>query len=578
VTQPPLAAHSVRDLALLADGERGAVLSPDGNVAWLCAPRWESPAVFAHLLGGGGTFAVRPQATSVWSGSYEPGSLIFRSSWKGRGAAVDVIDALALPSNKDSLTLLRRIDATDGEVAVEIELDVHGHYGRHRSRDVRRDESGVWHGRLPDGLRWRLSGLADAEPGRDGVLRLTLVLGSGAQRDLVLELGSHLPDEPLRADVAWAATEDAWRTRVPAMDRSVAPRDAQQAYAVLCGLTSHGNGMVAAATTSLPENIGGERDYDYRYTWIRDQCYAGLADAAAESTVLLQPALDFVTARLLEDGPNLKPVYTSYGEAMPDEEQLTLPGYPGGRSVAGNRAHRQFQLDAFGESLLLLAAGERMGLLHSDGRTAANIAKQAIADRWEEPDAGLWEIEPRWWTESRLICVAGLRAMAKEHGAAEAARYLQVADRIAAATTDRSLHPEGYWRRHPDTDGTDAALLMPAVRGAFPPDDPRTVATLQRVLDDLTTDGYAYRFQHGDRPLGEREGAFLLCGFMVALAQDALGRDVEAFRWFERNRAAAGSPGLFSEEFDVQRRQLRGNLPQAFVHALMLETSLVLGR
>ncbi|MGN6741913.1 MAG: glycoside hydrolase family 15 protein [Amnibacterium sp.] len=578
MTEPPLAAHSVRDLALLADGERGAVLSPDGNVAWLCAPRWESPAVFAHLLGGGGTFSVRPAGTSVWSGSYEPGSLIFRSRWKGRGASVDVIDALALPSNAESLTLLRRIDATDGDVAVEVELDVHSAYGRHRSRDERRDVSGVWHGRTGDGIRWRLSGLADAEADRDGVLRRTVEIPSGGQRDLVLELGTALPDAPLRADVAWPATEDAWRQRVPAMVQSVAHRDAQQAYAVMCGLTSRGNGMVAAVTTSLPENIGGARDYDYRYTWIRDQCFAGLADAAAGGTSLLQPALDFVTARLLEDGPGLKPVYTSYGGSMPGEEALPLPGYPGGRSVAGNRAHRQFQLDVFGDSLLLLAAGERMGLLHSDGRTAANIAKQAIADRWEELDAGIWEMEPRWWTESRLICVAGLRAMAKEHGPAEAARYLQVADRIAAAATDRVLHRDGYWRRHPDTDGTDAALLMPAVRGAFAADDPRSLATLQHVLDDLTTDGYAYRFQHGDRPIGETEGAFLLCGFMVALAQHAVGNEVEAFRWFERNRAAAGSPGLFAEEFDVQERQLRGNLPQAFVHALMLETSLVLGR
>jgi hypothetical protein len=571
------AAHSVRDLALLADGERGAVIAPDGNVGWLCAPRWESPAVFARLLGGEGTFSVRPVGVSVWSGSYEPGSLIFRSRWKGRGASVDVVDALALPADRDSLTLLRRIDATDGDVAVEIALDVRGGYGRRRSRDVRRDDAGFWHGRTVDGIRWRLGGAADAEADTDGVLRLTAQVASGAQRDLVLELGTALPALPLRADTAWPATEDAWRSRVPAMTQSVAPRDAQQAYAVLCGLTSQGGGMVAAATTSLPENIGGARDYDYRYTWIRDQCYAGLADAAAKSTSLLQPALDFVTARLLEDGPNLKPVYTSYGEMMPDEEELALPGYPGGRSVMGNRAHRQFQLDVFGDSLLLLAAGERMGLLHSDGRTAANIAKQAIADRWDQPDAGIWEMEPRWWTESRLICVAGLRAMAKEHGPAEAARYLQVADRITAETTDRSLHPGGYWRRHPDTDGTDAALLMPAVRGAFAADDPRNLATLQHVLDDLTSDGYAYRFQHGGRPLGETEGAFLLCGFMVSLAHHAAGDEIEAFRWFERNRAAAGSPGLFAEEFDVQQRQLRGNLPQAFVHAMLLETSVVLG-
>jgi GH15 family glucan-1,4-alpha-glucosidase len=401
-------------------------------------------------------------------------------------------------------------------------------------------------------------------------------LSAGERRDLVLEVGEHLPEPPMRAEVAWTATEDAWRERVPTLATSVAPRDARHAYAVLCGLTSHGNGMVAAATTSLPENVGGRRDYDYRYTWIRDQCFAGLADAAAGGTSLLQPALDFVTERILADGPGLRPVYTAYGGMMPDEEELDLPGYPGGRTVIGNRAHQQFQLDVFGASLLLLAAGERVGLLHSDGRTAANIAKQAIADRWQETDAGIWEMDARWWTHSRLIGVAGLRTMAKEHGPAEAARYVEIADTMMAETTRRSLHPAGYWRQHPDTDGTDAALLMPAVRGALTPDDPRTVATLHQVLDDLTEDGYAYRFRHGDRPLGEREGSFLLCGFVISLAHAALGDRVEAFRWFERNRAAAGSPGLFAEEFDVQQRQLRGNLPQSFVHALMLETSVTL--
>jgi GH15 family glucan-1,4-alpha-glucosidase len=199
---------------------------------------------------------------------------------------------------------------------------------------------------------------------------------------------------------------------------------------------------------------------------------------------------------------------------------------------------------------------------------------QAIGERWDTPDAGIWEMEPRWWTQSRLLCVAGLRSMARQQGPAEAARYLRLADSLAAEATSRALHADGYWQQHPDTDGTDAALLMPAVRGAFAPDDPRNLATLQRVLDDLTSDGYAYRFRAHGRPLGEEEGAFLLCGFMIALAHHAAGNRVEAFRWFERNRAAAGSPGLFAEEFDVQQRQLRGNLPQAFVHALMLETSL----
>ena len=384
MTAAKLSTHSLRDLALIADGERGAIIAPDGNIAWLCAPRWESPAIFADLLGGGGVYAVRPGTPSIWGGSYEPGSLIFRSHWTGRSDALELRDALALPSNADSLTLLRRIEAVDGDTSVEIELDLRTDYGRHRSRDIRRDDAGLWHGRTADGIRWRWAGAPEAQLDSHGVLRMECRLRSGERRDLVLEIGTRLPDEPLRADVAWPATEDAWRARVPALDDSIAPRDARHAYAVLCGFTSHGNGMVAAATTSLPENIGGDRDYDYRYTWIRDQCYAGMADAAAGGTSLLQPALDFVTARLLEDGPALKPVYTTYGGAMLDEQELPLPGYPGSLTVIGNRARRQFQLDVFGDSLLLLAAGERLGLLHSDrgsGPSRASSASRAC-DRW----------------------------------------------------------------------------------------------------------------------------------------------------------------------------------------------------
>lgn len=159
----------------------------------------------------------------------------------------------------------------------------------------------------------------------------------------------------------------------------------------------------------------------------------------------------------------------------------------------------------------------------------------------------------------------------------DAARFTSLADTVLAETERTGLHAEGRWQQAPDSPGVDAALLLPPVRGALPGTDPRTRATLRAVRDELARDEYVYRFRHDRRPLGEAEGAFLLCGFMMALAEHQQGHTVRALRLFERNRAACGPPGLYSEEYDITQRQLRGNLPQAFVHALFLECAGRLG-
>jgi GH15 family glucan-1,4-alpha-glucosidase len=167
--------------------------------------------------------------------------------------------------------------------------------------------------------------------------------------------------------------------------------------------------------------------------------------------------------------------------------------------------------------------------------------------------------------------VAGLRAAARAREQPQSADWLGLADVIFADTATKAVHPSGRWQRTPDDSALDSALLLCPVRGALPASDPRARETLRACIAELTQDGYAYRFRHDERPLGQAEGAFLLCGFMLALALHQQGQECEAARWFERNRTACGTPGLFSEEYDVTERQLRGNLPQAFVHALMLE-------
>lgn len=571
--------HVLRQYALLADGERGALIGPQGDIAWMCAPRWDSEAVFSSLIGGGGTFAVTPQdVRHTWGGSYEQGGLIWRSRWVTNDGVIECREALAFPGDPDRVVLLRRILAVRGDARVRVVLQPRPGFGRHGPGRLHQ-QAGVWSGHSGN-LHWRCVGAEAAHPRTSTqphgeLLVLELTVRAGAHHDLVFEASApSLPDKLVDPDTAWSATEAAWSRSVPKLGSSLAPRDARHAYAVLRGLTSSDGGMVAAATMSLPERAGQGGNYDYRYAWIRDQSYAGMAAASAGAPELLDSAVRFVSARLLEDGPQLKPAYTISGGAVPDEQTLDLRGYPGGSDRTGNWVNQQFQLDAFGEALQLLAAAARADRLDADGHRAVHTAVQAIAARHTEPEAGIWELDNRNWTQSRLACVAGLRAVAPLPAAgADLAECATLADTILADTARTSLHPDGYWQRAPDDPGLDASLLLPPVRGALPAKDPRTQATLRAVQDTLCDDHYVYRFRHDQRDLGDAEGAFLLCGFMMALAEHHQGRDQSAIRWFERNRAACGPPGLFSEEYDISQRQLRGNLPQAFVHAPMLETA-----
>jgi hypothetical protein len=566
--------QSLRDYALVADGERGALVGPHGEYVWMCAPRWDSGAVFANLIGGAGVYALAPTVPYVWGGYYEPRSLIWRSRWVTGDGIVECREALAFPGDPHRAVILRRVVLAEGrDTDIRAVLEPVADFGGQRMRDLERDERGVWHARAGD-LHLRWSGAPDARP-HGGSLELRATARREHALDLVLEISDRPLDTPVvDAERAWSATRAAWDREIPTLDSTSAPRDARHAYAVMRGLTGSAGGMVAAATTSLPERAEQGRNYDYRYVWIRDQCYAGQAAAAAGSFALLDASVRFVTARLDEDGPGLVPAYTVDGRPIPDQRSLQLPGYPGGFDLIGNQVRHQFQLDAFGECLLLLASAARHDRLDKDAWRAAVTAAEAVEKRWQEPDAGIWELESRAWTHSRLMCAAGLRALAKAGApAGRASAWNALADTIVADTSRHGLHASGRWQRATDDEGLDAALLFPALRGATAADDPRTVETLRAYTEELTDDCFAYRFRHDDRPLYQAEGAFVMCGFVMALAEHQQERTASAFRWFERNRAACGPAGIYSEEYDITQREMRGNLPQAFVHAMMLESA-----
>ncbi|HET9647786.1 MAG TPA: glycoside hydrolase family 15 protein [Microlunatus sp.] len=570
------APHVLRDYALLADGYRGALVGPRGEIPWLCAPRWDSPGVCAELIGGSGVYAVTPTGRFVWGGYYEPGTLIWRGRWVTSDATVECRDTLAFPGRPDTLTLLRRVEGADGDATVDVVLNLSADFGRAGVQRLRRLPNGDWLIRIGD-LHGRWSGAEDAGLDGRGALRMRLRVRAGDHHDLVLQIGtgpeliSGARPDP---DLLWGQTEAAWQAQVPSFEHSAAPRDSVHAYAVLRGMTVPGGGMVAAATLGLPERAEAGRNYDYRYVWLRDQAYAGMAAGVQEPHPLLDEAVAFTTARVLEQGDRLAPAYTIDGGRLPDETTLKLPGYPGGTDVVGNWVNGQFQLDSYGEMLQLYATSARHDHLRSDDQRAVEVLLQLIRRRWHEPDAGIWEIGEGWWTHSRLACVAGLRAIARRDLGVDPEWITGLADTILDDTSRRCLGPDQVWRQRPDRPGVDAALLLPPVRGALSPYDPRSMATLHAVEHQLVEDGYVYRFAADDhRPLGEAEGAFSMCGFALSLAYLAVNQTTEAFRWFERQRAACGPPGLFAEEYDVQQRQLRGNLPQAFVHALLLECS-----
>ncbi|MEO3922567.1 glycoside hydrolase family 15 protein [Micromonosporaceae bacterium B7E4] len=567
----------MREYALLADGHRGALVDPAGNVSWLCAPHWDSPAVFSSLLGGAGRYSVVPtDPRFVWGGYYEPGSLVWTSRWVGTDGIIECQEALAFPSTPSRLLLLRRIRTLGGPVELSVWLEPRADFGREPLRDLHTVE-GSWTARTGP-LHLRFTAGAPFRPVGDGALDGLLRVPAGGHHDLVLEISTDPLDRPVPdPDEAWRTTEHAWRSAALPLDGCLARRDARLAHALLRGMTRPGGGLVAAATTSLPERARAGRNYDYRYTWIRDQCYAGQAAAAAGADDLLDGAVAFIRDRLLADGPRIAPAYTVAGAPVPAQESLPwLPGYPGGTVHIGNRVRDQFQLDVFGECLLLLAGAGRRQRLDLDGWRAVETAVQAVELRWREPDSGMWELESGQWTHSKLTCVAGLRAVARLAPASQAGRWAGLADTLLADTARHGMHPSGRWQRCYDDDRVDAALLLPVIRGAVPVTDPRSVATRHAVFDTLVEDTHLYRFRPDERPLGHAEGAFLLCGFIAALSLHQAGDPVGAAHWFERNRAGCGSPGLHSEEYDVPQRLLRGNLPQAFVHALLLETAVTL--
>jgi GH15 family glucan-1,4-alpha-glucosidase len=582
----------IGDYALLSDCRSAALVSRAGSVDWLCFPRFDAPAVFARILDDdGGHFSIRPAGEFQVSRAYADQTMALETTFRAAAGTAVLTDAMAVGRNDRGHELgagspgmlLRRVACTDGAVEIDVSY-------------APRPEYGLIHPILeavPGGLAAR--GGADrlllSGPGGfrvDGATASArLHLAAGQTVSFALAHG-RMGEPPL---AAWDAGEiaarledtlDGWRSWSAIHQTYEGPwRDlVHHSGRVLQALTFQPTGaIVAAPTTSLPETVGGGRNWDYRYTWVRDASLtmealwvAACPDEANKFFAFLADA----AASQLERELDLQIMFGIGGERDLTERELPhLSGWRSSRPVrVGNGAWNQRQLDVYGE---LLGAAQRLveqlGELDPITQRFLAAAADTAARRWREKDQGIWEIrgEPRDFLYSKLSCWAALDraiALAPQLGALHRVEgWAATRDEIRAAILSRGWNDRaGAFTQAFGSEDLDASNLMLAITGFLPGDDPRMKATIDATAARLTDErGLVYRYLAHDGLEGE-EGTFLLCTFWLAHAQALTGELDQAKANFERAVAAVNDVGLLAEEVDGATGEMIGNFPQAFSH------------
>jgi len=582
----------IEDYALIGDCESAALVSRDGSIDWLCWPRFDSDACFAALLGTPehGRFHIAPEGepTKI-TRRYRPNTLILETRFETAGGAVMLIDFMPIRGRNPDC--VRIVVGERGSVKMCTELVLRFGYG----------EIVPWVRKLGDGsLR--------AIAGPDMVVLRTPVhlrgenmktvgaftVSEGDRVPFVLSYGpSHLPiPEAFAADAALNDTENFWN-EWSHKGRSEGPwSDAIcRSLITLKALTyAPTGGMVAAPTTSLPERIGGNRNWDYRYCWVRDATLTLLALMNAGYYEEAQAWRDWLTRAVAGRPEQLEVMYGVGGERRLTEWEVPwLPGYENSAPVRiGNAAHSQLQLDVFGEVMDTLHQGRRGGLPASDSGWDVQIALlDHLETIWRKPDHGIWEVrtEPQHFTYSKaMVWVAFDRAIksADMFGLpGDVTRWRRVRDEVCVEVTAHgwSDRRNSFVRTYGGND-LDASLLLLAPVGFLKPGDPRYRRTVEAIERDLVVDGLVLRYDslksRDGLPAGE--GAFLACSFWLADAYLLLGRRDDAERLFKRLVGLANDVGLLSEEYDPRAKRHLGNFPQAFSHVALINTAFNLTR
>ena len=592
---PPIGSYG-----FLSDCHTSALVSYDGSIEWLCLPRFDSPSAFAALLDrGAGRFKLAPRGVVVpISRRYQPGTLVIETTWVTDRGWVVVHDALTIgdwaeqagpgsrpvTEHESDHSLLRTMTCIDGEVEVEMECVPRFAYGA---------EAASWSGaelgeataRGGDGVELRMT--SDMELSLDGgALRGTVKLREDETAFCAIAWGDHATGGPRSAPEALErldSTEDFWRKWLRAGDFPDHPWriHLQRSALVLKGLTYAPSGAILAApTTSLPETPGGERNWDYRFSWIRDSTFSLWA---LHTLGFDQEARDFMRfiVGICREDPRLQIMYGIGGEKKLTESTLDhLDGYGGARPVRiGNGAYDQRQNDVWGALLDSIYIHEKA--LRGTGTPAdrALIREQveAAIEAWPHPDQGIWESrgEPRHYVSSKLmIWVAvdrGARLAAGVGFEEIGEEWKRTADEMREEILERGVR-DGVFRQHYETDALDASLLLIPLFRFLPPDDPRVCATVEAICDQLTEHGLVlrYKVEETDDGLRGEEGTFLICSFWLVSALSEIGEPARARALCERLLEAAGWLDLYAEELEADSGRHLGNFPQAFTHLALI--------
>jgi GH15 family glucan-1,4-alpha-glucosidase len=597
----------IEDYALIGDCHTGALVGTDGSIDWLCFPRFDSGACFAALLGTpeNGRWLLAPaEPVRRVTRRYRPGTLILETTFEtAAGGVVEVTDFMP---PRDAVTdLVRIVRGVRGRVAMRLELVVRFDYGAVvpwvRHLDGRGHglavggggEAGI--GGLGGGVR------ATAGPdtlylrspvdlrGEDLRTIGEFVAAEGERLPFSLVWHpTHLPEPPARDPArALADTEAFWLAWSGRCAYEGPWRDAVcRSLITLKALTYlPTGGIVAAATTSLPEHVGGVRNWDYRICWLRDASFTLEALLAGgyvdEATAWRQWLVNAVAG----DPAGLQIMYGLGGERRLTELELDwLPGYEGSRPVrVGNEAYRQRQTDVYGELIAVLHAGREAGLPSSDDawRVAKAIAN-FLSDAWARPDAGIWEIRgpERHYTHSKVMAWVAfdraVKAIEQFGHVGDVARWRAARDAVRAQVLAEGYNPavkaftQTYGSAEPD-----ASLLMLPLIGFLPADDPRMVGTVDLIRRELVRDGFVDRYRSHSEVDGlpPGEGAFLMCTFWLADNLALQGKRDEAVEIYERLLALRNDVGLLSEQYDPRAKRMVGNFPQAFSHVGLINTA-----
>ncbi|WP_250034244.1 glycoside hydrolase family 15 protein [Paractinoplanes maris] len=574
----PIAQH-----ALLSDCHSAALVTTGGSVDWLCFPRFDSPSIFGRLLDDeAGHWRIGPVAAHRSVRRYLDRTMVLETDLTTATGSVRVTDALALsPGNRghelgrgSPHLLIRSVTGLTGSVEVEISYRPRPEYGIVTPLLGHVDGGVTARG----GAEWLVLSTPVRLTLEDGVATARFMVEDGETRTFALHR-STLEEHPAQvwSEAALrdrlADTVEGWRSWSDLHQTYDGPwRDlVHRSGLVLQALTFRPSGaIVAAATTSLPESAGGGRNWDYRYSWVRD---ASFTMEALWVAACPDEAGDFFAFMTTASTP-LQIMFGVGGEHDLTERELPhLRGWRDSRPVRiGNGAWRQEQIDVYGE---LLAAADRLAeqitTMDDDVRAFLIAMADAAAARWRDPDRGIWEIrgEPRHFVHSKVMCWVALDRAIKLESLLEAgdvARWKAERDEIRETVLREGVTAEGIFTQSFGSAELDASLLMLPIVGFLPAGDPRVLATIEAIGARLTDErGLVYRYRAGDGLAGD-EGTFLLCTFWLAQALALAGRDERAREVFELAAGHVNDVGLLAEEIDPRTGEMLGNFPQAFSH------------